>query len=410
MALSKKKQRELLEQGLKVDLDPNSRRYQPRTINPDARGLLDRTLPSAPKEPEKPAPGTDRLDGVPGTDRLDRAPRVDPRHPVQTVWTSPSTDGSDGVPSTDGLDEAPGTDRLDRAAIPLSEQQWEVWNLLRSVSEAGEIVSYRILAKRLKIKPNGARRAVEAIQKEGGLLKKETVRTATTQGFRIEVNPHVRFRKVERHETFGILKRGLDGAPSTDRLDGAPSTDQHSLYVSKIRHTDYKELLRLFPARWRLRERTLHHIGTQNPTLSPIHLKASCLYLIGQAQTGKQQIKDHNAWLVGCFKDGAPITEADIEMLLENHYGTTKQPKNPSQQAKRDREGQQENDLAGLRRYLSASAAERAEIDALAKEKAEPVLAWVEEEGKRQGILEQAKIDATLEYFGGPGRTERTPK
>lgn len=253
MALSKKKQRELLEQGLKVDLDPNSRRYQPRTINPDARGLLDRTSPPAPKG-----------------------------------------------------------------------------------------------------------------------LKKPT--------------------------------------PSTDRLDGAPSTDRHSMYVSKIRHTDYKELLRLFPPQWRLRERTLRHVGTQNAALSPIHLKASCLYLIGQAQTGKQKIKDYNAWLVGCFKDGAPITEGDIEMLLENHYAITKQPKNPSQQAKHDRGGQQPDDLAGLRRYLSASEAERAEIDALAQEKAKPFLNWVEEEGKRQGILEQAKIDATLEYFGGPGHTERTPK
>ena len=44
------------------------------------------------------------------------------------------------------------------------------------------------------------------------------------------------------------------------------------------------------------------------------------------------------------------------------------------------------------------------EIDALAQEKAEPFLAWVEEEDQRQGILEQAKIDATLEYFGVPGR------
>ena len=367
MALSKKKQRELLERGLKVDLDPNSKRYQPWTINPDARGLLDRTFPPSPREPEK---------------------------------SIPSTDGGNQAPSTDRLDGVPGTDHLDERAIPLSEQQWNVWNLLRSVSEARETVSYRILAERLKIKPNGARRAVEAIQKEGGLLKKETVRTATTQGFRIEVNPHVRFRQVERHATYGILKRGLDGAPSTDL---------HSMYVSNLRHTDYKKLLRLFPPEWRLRERTLRHIGTQNPTLLPIHLKASCLYLIGQARKGKQQIKDHNAWLIGCFKDGAPITETDIEMLLENHYAI-KQPKNPSQQAKVDRGGQQPDDLVGLRWYLSTSEVERVEIDARAQEKAQPFLAWVEEEGQRQGILEQAKIDATLEYFSPADRAKRTPQ
>ena len=409
MALSKKKQRELLERGLKVDLDPNSKRYQPRTINPDARGLLDRTFPPSPREPEKSIPSTDGGNQAPSTDRLDGVPGVDPGHPVQTVWTSPSTDGGNQAPSTDRLDGVPSTDHLDETAIPLSEQQWNVWNLLRSVSEARETVSYRLLAERLKIKPNGARRAVEAIQKEGGLLKKETVRTATTQGFRIEVNPYVRFRQVERHATYGILKRGLDGAPSTDRLDGAPSTDPHSMYVSNLRHTDYKELLHLFPPSWQLRERTLRHIGTQNPTLLPIHLKASCLYLIGQARKGKQEIKDHNAWLIGCFKDGAPITETDIEMLLENHYAI-KQPKNPSQQAKIDRGGQQPDDLVGLRWYLSASEAERAQIDARAQEKAQPFLAWVEEEGQRQGILEQAKIDATLEYFSAPGRAERTPQ
>ena len=388
MALSKKRQKQLLERGFKVDLDPNSKRYQPRVINPNTRGLLDRTSPPSPAVPEKPIPGIDRLDGVPGTDRLDGVPRVDPGHPVQTVWTPPSTDRLDGVPGTDRLDGVPGTDRLDEASIPLSKQQWDVWNLLRLVSESHEVVSYRIIAERLKIKPNGARRAVEAIRKERGLLKKETVRTATTQGFRIEVNPHVRFHQVDKHVTYGILKRGLDGAPSTD---------MHSMYVSNIRHTNYKELLRLFPPRWRLRERTLRYIESQNPTLSPIHLRTAYLYLIGQAQNGNQKIKDHNAWLIGCFKEGAPITEADIEMLIENHYAV-KQSQNPSGQTEENKREQQWDEIEILRKYLAVSDTERAAIDQLAETKAAPLLAQVGED-KHAGIREQAKIEAAREYF-----------
>ena len=397
MALSKKKQKQLLEQGLKVDLDPNSKRYQPRVINPGTRGLLDRTSPPSPIVPKKPRPTTDGQDPAPSTDRLDQAPRVDPRHPVQTVWTSPSADPDGQASGPDGQDPAPSTDRLDQASIPLSKQQWDVWNLLRSVSDSHEIVSYRIIAKRLKIKPNGARRAVEAIQKERGLLRKETVRTATTQGFRIEVNPHVRFHQVDKHVTYGILKRGLSQAPSTDRLDKVPGTNMHSLYVSNIRHTDYKELLRLFPPAWGLRERTLRHIESQNPTLSPIHLKSSYLYLVGQALSSKQKIKDHNAWIIGCFKDGAPITEADIEMLLENHY-TVKQSKNPSRQTEENERGQQSNEMEILRKYLAISDTERAEIDRLAEVKAAPLLAQVGKD-KHAGIREQAKIEAAREYF-----------
>lgn len=364
MALSKKKQKQLLEQGFKVDLDPNSKRYQPRVINPGTRGLLDRTSPPSPIVPKKPTPNTDRLDQV---------------------------------SSPDGQNQVPNTDRLDQAPIPLSKQQWDVWNLLRSVSDSHEIISYRIIAERLKIKPNGARRAVEAIQKERGLLKKETVRTATTQGFRIEVNPQVRFHQVDKHVTYGILKRGLSQVPSTDRLDMDPSTDMHSMYVPNIRHTNYKELLRLFPPAWKLRERTLRHIESQNPTLPPIHLKTSYLYLIGQAQSGKQKIKDHNAWLIGCFKDGAPITETDIEMLLENHY-TVKQSKNPSGQTEENKRGQQSDEMEILRKYLASSDTERAEIDRLAEAKATPLLAQVGED-KHAGIWEQAKIEATREYF-----------
>lgn len=397
MALSKKKQKQLLERGFKVDLDPNSKRYQPRVINPNTRGLLDRTSPPSPIVPKKPPPSTDGQDQVPSTDRLDEAPRVDPEHPVQTVWTSPSTDRNNPIPSTDGQNQVPSTDNPDEASIPLSKQQWDVWNLLRSVAESHEIVSYRIIAERLKIKPNGARRAVEAIQKERGLLKKETVRTATTQGFRIEVNPYVRFHQVDKHVTYGILKRGLSHAPRPDGLDGVPSTHMHSMYVSNLRHTDFKELLRLFPPEWRLRERTLRHIKSQNPTLSPIHLKTSYLYLIGQAQSSKQKIKDHNAWLIGCFKDGAPITEADIEMLLENHY-TVKQSKNPSGQPEENEREQQSDEIAILRKYLASPDTERVEVDRLAEAKAAPLLVQVGED-KHAGIREQAKIEAAREYF-----------
>ena len=148
MALSKKRQKQLLERGFKVDLDPNSKRYQPRVINPGTRGLLDRTSPLSPTVPKKPTPTTDGQNQVPSTDRNDQ------------------------TPATDGQNQVPSTNRLDQASIPLSKQQWDVWNLLRSVSESHEVVSYRIIAERLKIKPNGARRAVEAIQKERGLLKK----------------------------------------------------------------------------------------------------------------------------------------------------------------------------------------------------------------------------------------------
>ena len=49
-------------------------------------------------------------------------------------------------------------------------------------------------------------------------------------------------------------------------------------------------------------------------------------------------------------------------------------------------------------------------LNARAQEKAQPFLAWVEEAGQRQGILEQAKIDATLEYFSAASRAERTPQ
>ena len=211
------------------------------------------------------------------------------------------------------------------------------------------------------------------------------------------MNPDVRFRQVDKHVTYGILKRGLSQVLSTDRLDGEPGTHMHSMYVSNIRHTNYKELLRLFPPAWRLRERTLRHIESQNPTLSPIHLKTSYLYLIRQAQSSRQKIKDHNAWLIGCFKDGAPITETDIEMLLENYY-TVKQSKNPSGQTEENKRGQQSDEIAILRKYLAISDTERAEIDQLAETKAAPLLARVGKD-KHAGIREQAKIEAAREYF-----------
>ena len=402
-ALSRKDRLERQKAGTQVSLDPTDPKFEPQREK--AREILRPSLLEGDKV------------GVETTG----VQQVLPTHPVQQVLTEdrvrvfskdlPHTVRSDLLntpPSlpTHSVQQAPPTH-----SIPLSPLQWKIWGALKEADQQDELVTYKRLATQCKSTKGGVRDAVYVLQKEGGILEKTIFRQANPQGIRVRCNPKAVFHPVSTKQAQGIKQRGLQQVLPTHCSQEVPTEHPSRMYVCKkntyIQEKDILDLLNTCPASWKIREATLISIADMYPSMNTTIFRLSLRRATEQEKVGKTKVRHHNAWLRAAFeKNGSPlITEHDIEAQMA---GITREK--PPERDKIDREGQQPDDLAGLRRYLSASEAERAEIDALAQEKAKPFLTWVEEEGKRQGILEQAKIDATLEYFGGPGRTERTPK
>ena len=402
-ALSRKDRLERQKAGTQVSLDPTDPKFEPQREK--AREILRPSLLEGDKV------------GVETTG----VQQVLPTHPVQQVLTEdrvrvfskdlPHTVRSDLLntpPSlpTHSVQQAPPTH-----SIPLSPLQWKIWGALKEADQQDELVTYKRLATQCKSTKGGVRDAVYVLQKEGGILEKTIFRQANPQGIRVRCNPKAVFHPVSTKQAQGIKQRGVQQVLPTHRSQEVPTEHLLCMYVCKkntyIQEKDILDLLNTCPASWKIREATLISIADMYPSMNTTIFRLSLRRATEQEKVGKTKVRHHNAWLRAAFeKNGGPlITEHDIEAQMA---GITREK--PPERDKIDRGGQQPDDLAGLRRYLSASEAERAEIDALAQEKATPFLTWVEEEGKRQGILEQAKIDATLEYFGGPGRTERTPK
>ena len=290
-------------------------------------------------------------------------------------------------------------------AIPLAPLQWRVWQAL--VGTEGKVISLKRLAAQVSGSIPGVRQAIHVIEREGGVLSRETVREKTEegailQGFRIGLNHAISFQQITSKEAHRVQKRGLIHRHIADRLIHPPGdvSDGLRMYVCKentyIRAENLAELLRISPTVWQIREQTLIQIADAFPTMTSLEFRLSLKRLIEQAHTGKQTIQNPNAWLKAAFeKNGGPlVTEREIEARFDKQ-GSDKLER----QSTKPEEQEESHDLEMLRRYMAASPDERARIDEMAEKRAAPWLATVAED-KHAGILEQARIESTQEFFG----------
>lgn len=286
-------------------------------------------------------------------------------------------------------------------AIPLAPLQWRVWQALKGTE--GKVVSLKGLAAQVRGSIPGVRQAIQVIEREGGVLSRETVREKTEegailQGFRIALNHAISFQQVTSKEAHRVQKRGLIHHHISDGLIYPPGdiSDRLRMYVCKrntyIRAENLAELLRIAPAGWQIREPTLIQIADTFPAMTALEFRLSLKRLIQQANTGKQAIQHPNAWLKAAFeKNGGPlVTEREIEVRLEQTPAeTTKPPAIPEEQ----------DDRADvLQRYIEATEEERATIDQLVEQQIRAVLATVSEKG-HAGIRKEARIEVTREFF-----------
>ena len=399
-ALSRKDRLERQKAGTQVSLDPNDPKFEPQREK--AHEILRPLLLESDKAEVK----TTGVQQALPTHRDQEALTEDR---VQVFSKDlPHTVRSDFLNTplplpTHHDQEAPPTH-----SIPLSPLQWKIWLAMKEADQQDELVTYKRLAIHCKSTKGGVRDAVYVLQKEGAILEKTIFRQANPQGIRVRCNPKAVFHPVSTKQAQGIKQRGVQQVLPTHRDQEGPTEYPSCMYVCKkntyIQEKDILDLLNTCPLSWQIREATLISIADMYPSMNTTIFRLSLRQAVEQEKMSKIKVRHHNAWLRAAFeKNGSPlITEHDIEAQMA---GITREK--PTEQAKVDRRGQQPDDLAVLRLYLSASEAERAAIDARAQEKAKPWIAWVEE-GQRQGILEQAKIEATLEYFNAPGRAERT--
>lgn len=351
--------------------------------------------------------------GLDGADPLGSDPSegrtVRPKHFGRTVRSDLGQTPSDlgqtigpKLPHTLGPDSLSVVLRHDQAAILLAPLQWQVWQLLQTVTDAQTITSYRRIAKQIKSTIEGVRKAMRIIQKEGGFLAKEIVRTADEQGVRVTINPHARFRRGTLNEAKGILKRGLHLERTPSGLTQVHGTDGPGMYVCTnkyIRQTDLAKLLRIPPLDWKIRERTLLQIAEALPDMTALEFRLSLAYLVEQAKTGKEPIRHPNAWIKATFeKNGGPlVTEREIETRFSHPMIKSE----VSQRHNLDREMHQELDL--MRQYLACSPEDRSAIDNLAVQMAAPLLKIVSDD-KKSGILDEARISALKEFFSKRGK------
>ena len=355
-------------------------------------------------EVELPDLGTTAIRSDPSTvvPRSDRGPgeTVMPWHHGKTVAPLPEIDGHTVVPGIDGrtkaLRETLYSSQEDKTTIPLSELQWSVWQSLCKLAEHGGRTSYQELADALGQKKRGVQRAVDALKREGAVTIR-LIKTKEFQGFSVTIDQSVRFRQATQAEVFGIVKRGGTVVPRGHGLTVVPGSSGPRMYVCKntyIQEKDIKALLQTARPDWQIREQTLVQVADLFPTMTALEFRLSLQRLVEQAESGKQEIKNPNAWLKAAFeKNGGPlVTEREIEARLGQ--GEKNAPKPPlAAITPEDRE------TAVLRRYVAASLEERAQIDAIAQKRAAPLLTTVSAD-KHAGILDQAKIESTQEFFG----------
>ena len=70
---------------------------------------------------------------------------------------------------------------LGEDSILLAPLQWTVWQTLQEVAAAEQVTSYRAIAKHANSTIDGVRKAVQVLEKEGAILRKEIVRTVKEQ-------------------------------------------------------------------------------------------------------------------------------------------------------------------------------------------------------------------------------------
>jgi hypothetical protein len=290
----------------------------------------------------------------------------------------------------------------DHDATLLAPLQWKVWQLLQTVTDGQATISYRKIAKQIKSTIEGVRKAIRIIQKEGGFLTKEVVRTADEQGVRLTINPHVRFRSGTLNEAKGILKRGLHlgrTSPGPTQVHGPDGPGMYVCTNLNIGQTDVVKLLRIPPLDWKIREQTLIQIADALPDMTALEFRLSLAYLVEQAKTGKEPVRHPNAWIKATFeKNGGPlVTEREIETRFS--HPTVKSEVN--QPHNLEQEMSQELDL--MRRYLACAPEDRSAIDDLAQRMAAPLLKIVSDD-KKSGIMGEARISALKEFFSARGK------
>jgi hypothetical protein len=227
------------------------------------------------------------------------------------------------------------------------------------------------------------------------------VRTPDEQGLRIELDPLKPFRPASLKETKGLLKRDGNYRQTVDRKSPVLPSDglRLSVCINKyILQTDVADVLRLFPPAWAVRERTLVEIARSFPEMTLLEFRRSLVLLIDQATKSTTPIRNHNAWLKAAFtkNEGPLVTERMIEAQLDHIAQGAKGTQAKGAYTKESRDLQA--DFAALRRYMTASAEERAAIERAADEQVAPALRVTT--GEKHGeIREQALIEAAREFF-----------
>jgi hypothetical protein len=318
-----------------------------------------------------------------------------PRHDRQTVDLRSDSETVDD-------DSVPGALAHHQTSIPLSELQWTVWQELQRMSYANERTCLQDLARKINQKKRGLQRAIEALKKEGA-IELLYIKSREFQGFSVEINPSVRFHLGSKKEVYGIVRRGQTVVPRHYGLTVVPRHSEHSMYVCKkntyIRGEDITVLLQMSPAEWKIREQTLIQIADAFPTMTAIELRLSLLHLVDQAKNGKPTVHNPNAWLKASFeRNGGPlVTEREIEVRVRQQDLHT-----PALPPKLGEETQTQ-DIETMRRYMTASLEEKAEIDKLAERRVERLLATISPD-KHMGLREEARIECTREYFAAKAK------
>ena len=397
MAITAKQRKALLEKGRSVDLSPNAPKFQ-RPKKHDPHKVFSKVTPQErppPADRQTVAPPADGRPSVSTTGRPAALPADRRSLPPVGRQTVAEEKKSEILPA-DGRPVVPAPPSQ---KIPLAPVQWRVWEAISQAEEEGRSISRRELASIAKATIRGVRDAMNVLEEAGGILSKETVRTASEQGIRFTLDHSISFRQASRKETLGITKRAYNYRPTSDgRPVVLPADRRPSMYVCKkntyIQEEDIRNLLRVCPTSWKMREATLINIADMYPSMNATVFRLSLLRAVEQAQSGKKEVQNPNAWLKAAFQqNGKPlITERDLEAQLASP--TSPNPPKPT----KGREQGESSDMAVLRKYLAVSDEDRAEINRRAENKVASLLAQVGED-KREGIRVQAKIEAAREYF-----------
>jgi hypothetical protein len=424
-----KKQKEAIARGLQVvDIrPPNEDKFRRPTLE-GGFGIFSRAGSPQPQdadqakvvradEQELPRNQGQREDTHTSDGQIDILPS-DRREPltVRGKIISPTSDSQSqlSLPPTVG-NEFPPTPSVERAqllpsdgqgevslpptiAIPLSPVQWQVLQLLHELESHAEICSYRDIATRINGKREGVKSAVQVLHKVGAFLEFSIVRTAKTQGIQFRLDPTKQFHETSLRKSKGLPKRGSH-FPLTVGGRGEAST---RMYVSSslYRNTYIRDLLKLFPPHWQIREQTLQQIWRGSPNMSGLEFRRSLLHLIEQTKTGPE-VKNPNAWLKGAFErnSGPIITESMIEAQLERRPA----PIPKITDVDKDRRVEE---AEVLHAYLAADTEAKAQIDRMAEERIDRLLKRISSE-KHAGVREQARLECAREFFATKAKGER---